>query len=286
MQKIILCITEVLPLLWWHVFDSVTQREAKGVEGWIMKNRREDEAVSQMVGTILLLLIALAILSPVCMYYLSYPLPNPAPYARIVGTLEGRNRKLTGLGDYEEECDVVLTHRGGESLSLDSKVLITIGGTVESITFGDHLDSKAKEDGIWGIGERLVFPCRDITNLQVEITVVDTVSDSVIFMGIFQDETLVTTQGTFNIQYNSSTLCMDYDFKEYGSGRVRFAYKNQSEESWTYTSWIPRSGRGFYHKRVTELSCETTYLYKAQLKYDSTIVAGETKSFTTGDCLT
>lgn len=179
-----------------------------------------------------------------------------------------------------------MTHRGGESLALDSKVLIPIGGTAGSITVGDHLDYKAKEDGRWGIGEQLVFLCRDITNLRLEITVVDTVSDSVIFAGIFQEETLVTTQGTFNVQHNGATLCMDYDFKEYGSGRVRFAYKNQGEESWTYTPWIPRSGRGFYHLTVVGLSCETTYLYKAQLKYDSTIVTGETESFTTSDCLT
>lgn len=253
--------------------------------GMVMKIKREDEAVSEIVGTILLLLIAMAVLSSVYMYVLSYPLPNPAPHVEIVGTLEGRNRILTGLGTYEEECDIVLTHRGGESLSLlDLKVLIAIDNTVENITIGDYLDSKSKEDGRWGIGEQLVLPARDITNLQIEITVVDTVSDSVIFTGIFQEETLVTTQDVFNVQYNGSTLCMDYDFKEHGSGSVRFAYKKQSEENWMYTPWIPRWGRGFYHRRSTELSCETTYLYKAQLEYDSTIVTGEARSFTTGDC--
>jgi len=246
-----------------------------------MNNKRMGKAVSEIVGTILLLLIAVAILSSVYMYVLSYPLPSPASYARIAGTLEGRNRRDTGLGTYEEECDIVLIHRGGESLPLDSKILITIGSTVDNITIGDCLDSKSKEDGKWNVGEQLVFQCRDVTNLQIKIIVIDTVSDSVIFMGIFQDETLVTTQDTFNVQHNSATLCMDYDFKEYGSGRVRFTYKNQSEENWMYTPWIPRSDRGFYHMAVVGLSCETIYLYKSQLKYDSTIVTGETKSFTT-----
>lgn len=245
---------------------------------------REDEAVSQMIGTILLLLIALACLSLVYMYVLTYPLPNPAPNVEIIGTLEGRNRILTGLGTYEEECNIVLIHHGGESLPLDSKILIDVGSTMENIIVGDYLDSKSKEDGVWGIGEQLVFLCEDITNYQIEIIVVDTVSDSVIFTGTFQETTMVTTQDIFNVQHNGATLCMDYDFKEYGSGRVRFAYKNQSEGSWTYTTWIPRLGRGFYHKTVIGLSCETIYLYKAQLKYDSTIVAGGTQSFTTG-CL-
>ena len=251
-----------------------------------MKIEREDRAISQIVGAILLLLIALSILSTVYMYVLFYPLPNPASCVEIVGTLEGRNRVLTGLGTYEGECNVVLTHRGGESLPLDSEILMAIGGIMENITVGDCLDDKSKEDRVWGIGERLVFPAKDITNHQMVITFIDTLSDSVIFTGVFQEETLVTTQGTFNVQHNGATLCMDYDFKEYGSGRVRFAYKNQSEKSWTYTPWIPRLGRDFYHRMVVGLSCETTYLYKAQLQYDSTIVTGGTNSFTTSDCLT
>lgn len=249
-----------------------------------MKNKKNG-AVSEIVGTVLLLLIALAFLSSVYVYVLSYPMPNPAPHVEIVGTVEEWNMiDTTGLGNYEEYCDIVLTHRGGESLPLDSEILIDIGGTVDNTTVGDYLDSKSKEDGRWGIGERLVFQCGDITLLCIEIIVIDTVSNSVVFMGIFQESTMVATLGVFNVQPDGATLCMDYDFQEHESGRVRFAYKNQSEENWSYTPWIPRSGTGFYHRRVDELSCETTYLYNAQLKYDDTIDTGGTQSFTTSDC--
>lgn len=251
-----------------------------------MKIRREDEAVSQMIGTVLILLIAVACLSSVYMYVLSYPLPNPAPNVEIVGTVERRNMIDTGLGNYEEYCDIVLTHRGGDLLPLNLKISVVKGNTTEYITVEDYLDSESKDDGVWGIGERLVYPANDITLLRIEIIVIDTVSDSVIFRGIMQKETMVATLGVFNVQPDGATLCMDYDFREYDSGRVRFAYKNQIEESWAYTPWIPRSGTGFYHRRVDELSCETTYLYKAQLKYDDdTIDTGGTQSFTTGDCL-
>lgn len=251
-----------------------------------MKIRREDKAVSQMMGTVLLLLIAVACLSLVYMYVLTYPLPNPVPRVEIVGTVERRNMiDTTGLGNYEEYCDIILTHRGGEPLPLDSKILIAIGSTMENITVGEYLDSESKDDGVWGIGERLVYPANDITLLRIEIIVIDTVSDSVIFTGIMQKEMMVATLGVFNVQPDGATLCMDYDFREHDSGRVRFAYKNQSEENWAYTPWIPRSGTGFYHRRVDELSCETTYLYKAQLKYDDTIDTGGTQSFTTGDYL-
>jgi len=56
-----------------------------------MKVRKWDKAISEVFGTLLLLAIALAALSLVYMYTLSYPLPVSAPYAEIVGTLEGDN---------------------------------------------------------------------------------------------------------------------------------------------------------------------------------------------------
>ena len=171
-------------------------------------------------------------------------------------------------------------------MPLDLKISIAIGDTIEIKTVGDCLDNKSEEDRAWGVGEQLVYTAKDITNYWINVIVIDTVCDSVIFTGIFQESTMVTTQDVFNVQHNGATLCMDYDFKEQGSGRVRFAYKKQSEENWTYTIWLPRIGRSFYHFTVVGLSCETTYLYKAQLKYDSTVVNGETNSFMTGDCLT
>ncbi|MCK5113024.1 MAG: type IV pilin, partial [Thermoplasmatales archaeon] len=86
--------------------------------------KKEDKAISQIIGAILLLLIALAILSLVYMYVLSYPLPNPAPYVDIVGSLE--------------EGNITLLHRGGESLDLDTEVRLTIGGIPKNITVGDY----------------------------------------------------------------------------------------------------------------------------------------------------
>ncbi len=75
---------------------------------------------------------------------------------------------------------------------------------------------------------------------------------------------------------------MVYNFGDYGSGNLRFAYKKQSETNWEYTNWNPKTGDGIYHKRVTGLSGETTYLFRAELEYEgTTIVSGLVKSFTT-----
>jgi len=246
--------------------------------------KESDSAISQILAACLLLIMALAILSMVYMYYLSYPLPDSPPYVDISGTVEGRTRYLTGLGTYEEYFYLILTHRGGESLPLGVNVEISVSNRSETKTIGEYLESEYTEDGLWGIGEQMILRAENITNNQVTIIVYDSKSDYVLFMGTFQSESYVTTQGTFNVQDDGATLMMDFDFKEYGSGRVRFAYKQASEESWSYTNWKSESGRDFYHKRVDGLPCNTYFDYKAEIKFDSIIESGKVESFRTLVC--
>lgn len=91
----------------------------------------------------------------------------------------------------------------------------------------------------------------------------------------------VTTQDASAVDENNATLNMTYDFKDYGSGEVRFAYK-VSDSAWvSYTAWVSTNESGYYSKPITGLSNSTTYYFKAQLKYDSTVIEGTEKSFTT-----
>ncbi|MCK4332977.1 MAG: hypothetical protein KAV40_05295 [Thermoplasmatales archaeon] len=126
------------------------------------------------MGTLLLLAIALAALSLVYMYVLSYPLPDSAPYVEIVGSLEDGN--------------IVLLHCGGENLDLDTELLVNISNTTYVTTVGNYLDSKSKENGAWDIGERVVYtPTVDITNLYVEAAVIDRETNSMLMTGILQE---------------------------------------------------------------------------------------------------
>jgi len=252
--------------------------------GWKLRFKKSDDAVSQMMSTSMLLVIGLAITSMIYSYYLSYPPPNSPPNIDIVGTLEERTRYLTAIGDYEEDCDIILTHRGGESLPTEDEVLITIGDNYVCKIIGECLDSESKKDGLWNIGERLIFTAEDITNYQLYVSIYDISTQYILFQAVFQKNTYITTQSTFDVQHNGATLCMDYDFKEHLSGKVRFAYKNQSEPDWSYTPWIPRSGRDFYHKRVEGLSCTTMYLFKGEIKYNDIIESGNVNSFITNEC--
>ncbi|MCK5259020.1 MAG: type IV pilin N-terminal domain-containing protein [Thermoplasmatales archaeon] len=252
-----------------------------------MKIKRADDAVSEIIGTVLLLMIVVAVFSGISIFVLAPPSDIPQPFVTIVGKVEEMDGVVEDLGNLDETADVVLIHRGGKSISLDSKILMTIGSTIVNMTVGNCLDAKSKEDGAWTIGEQIVYPIGNETYLHVEITIVDVTSNSVIFMGVVQTGSMIVTKNVFNVQHNASTLIMGYDFEDYGSGRLRFAYKKQSEDNWEYTAWNPNTGDGIYHKRVAELSCETTYLFRAELKYEgTTIVSGVAKSFTTSDCLT
>ena len=253
-----------------------------------MKIKRTDDAVSEIVGTVLLLMIVVVVFSGIYIIVLTPPSDTPQPFVTIVGKVEGMEGGVVeNLGNLDETPYVVLIHKGGESIPLDSKILMTIGSTIVNVTVGNCLDAKSKEDGAWTIGEQIVFPIGNETHLHVEITIVDATSNSVIFMGVVQTESMIVTKSVFNVQHNASTLIMGYNFEDYGSGRLRFAYKKQGEANWEYTAWNPKTGDGIYHTRVTELSCETTYLFRAEIEYEgTTIVSGVAKSFTTSDCLT
>ena len=134
-----------------------------------MKNR-VNEAVSDIVGTVLLLGMTIALFSVLCVGVLSYPSSPSEPAVNLVGTINDGN--------------LYLEHCGGEALDLDTKVIITIEGNPPvsvSIRVGDYLTEGANK---WSIGEGLVYPISEpIDGKQVRITVVDTESNSVIMLG-------------------------------------------------------------------------------------------------------
>ena len=133
--------------------------------------KRTNIAVSEILGTMLLLVIAVSSFNVLYYFVLSAPTPTPAPIVEISGTMD--------------ENQIILMHRGGEALGLDTVVFVTIGGSKQSFTVGDFLDNESKEDGVWGLGERMVYPPgEDVWGLQVEVSVVDVESNSIVLSGI------------------------------------------------------------------------------------------------------
>jgi FlaG/FlaF family flagellin (archaellin) len=239
-----------------------------------MKFKRDNMAVSEIIGTILLLTIAVFIFSAL---YISILLPvffpdsNSAPVSvDIIGTLEGNT--------------IILEHRGGDKLALDSMFLVTVGGIEQEFKVGDYLNIESKEDGYWTVGERIVFPAGDTAGIQVEITIIDGDSNYVALFGILQDgeiytDPTVTTLDATEITTSSAKLWMNYYLKGH-SGFVCFSYK-PSVGSWTNTSWQAKSDGGSYNEIVSGLNPCERYYFKAQLKYDTVEIEGPENNFTT-----
>ena len=91
----------------------------------------------------------------------------------------------------------------------------------------------------------------------------------------------VTTQAATNITTNSATLNTNYTVGDFSPVEVRFAYKKSANSAWSYTNWVSKSGSGTYAESFTGLDFNTEYEFKAQLKYDDTVIEGTTLQFTT-----
>ena len=137
-----------------------------------MNSRKADEAVSELMGAMLLLLVAVSVFSVISLNTLSGISLEEHPLVTIVGALEDNN--------------IILTHRGGESLPLESEVVFTIAVTQLNFTAGQLLDNKSKQDGLWTVGELLVYSGTNLSGLRVEATVVDVKDDTTLLMGILQ----------------------------------------------------------------------------------------------------
>lgn len=175
-----------------------------------MKIKNSDEAISEIVGTILLLGIAVILFSALFIFVLSSPFTPSSPSANLIGFVEGNN--------------VIIEHHGGDSLDLDTtEILIRKGYDGTRVNAGDYVDD-TNGNGKWDIGERLVYSFNgSITGWQIETDIIDQLSNSIVMSGILQRETertipIVTTRDATDIKDNSAKLWMDYDFKDYSPG--------------------------------------------------------------------
>jgi len=91
----------------------------------------------------------------------------------------------------------------------------------------------------------------------------------------------ITTKATTTITTNSATLNMLYTVGDFSPIEVCFAYKKSTSSAWSSTGWVSKSGSGTYAAPLTGLSSSAKYDFKAQLKYDSTVIEGTTLQFTT-----
>lgn len=144
-----------------------------------MRNKRWNYAVNEVLGTALLLAMAVMLFSLVQLTIFTYPYEPSPPSVSLVGTTE--------YNETIDERHIIIQHIGGEALSLDTKILITVNGEPEPETTVEHgLDHDSKENNLWNIGEKYIYPDNRVTDERVEVSVVDVESNTIIMRGTLQ----------------------------------------------------------------------------------------------------
>ncbi len=146
-----------------------------------MRNLQNTHAVSETIGEILLLAIAVTSISVLYTQLSEAPGPQDTANVTIVGKME------QGFPVFELQR--------GESLAPDTKIIITVAGYERKIFFLNQSLGRESTDSNWHIGERIILPKEDITGLQVEATIVDQTTNSIVFWGMLQDGFVLPTRG-------------------------------------------------------------------------------------------
>ncbi|MDX1534038.1 MAG: type IV pilin N-terminal domain-containing protein, partial [Thermoplasmata archaeon] len=141
--------------------------------------------VSEVIGSILVLLITVIIFSTIVLWVFTLPAPTAAGNAGLTGDLEGRFVGGSWSGAY-----VNLTHLGGDSLlDTNTRIYLTIDNTTHTFrTQGSHFDGvSVKPYGVtgdvhWNIGESWTYLNETIPQTaQISVLVVDVVRGTVVW---------------------------------------------------------------------------------------------------------
>jgi len=91
----------------------------------------------------------------------------------------------------------------------------------------------------------------------------------------------VTTQAATDITIFSALISMTYTTGNFSAVEVRFSVKRAADVTWFHEAWVSRTGDGSYTHVLTDLSANTEYEFRAQLRYDGTVIEGDVRRFFT-----
>ena len=137
------------------------------VNFWLGVNNNKI-GVSEIVGTMLLLLISIGLFSVVYLSVYSISEPVPAPSVNIIGTIDLQNNQI------------VFYHLGGNTISGNGQLIIQKGEIEKISTLSSYIGKE------WKIGESLVLPIINDNDDYIAAKIVDHESNSVISNAILQ----------------------------------------------------------------------------------------------------
>jgi uncharacterized repeat protein (TIGR02543 family) len=167
---------------------------------------------------------------------------------------------------------------GGDAIDVAAKGAYAEGATV-------RINAVANPG--YGFGNWTANPTVTFSNATAAETTFTMLDQAVTVTAHFEDVTpptdvpTVTTEAATDISTYAGSVHMSYTMGGFSSVEVRFACKRSTDPVWFYTVWVSRTTDGNYTEVLTSLISETGYEFKAQLKYNDTVIEGTTRQFTT-----
>ena len=170
---------------------------------FLMNHDKQNNAVSEILGTILLLAIAVTAIGVIYYQVFSIPPPNNPLTVTIVGSIEGNT--------------LVFEHQKGESLSLDTKITLHMNIINDTFMVDHYLDTKAREDGEWNIGERVIYPLSyNLQNIQnhfiSHLHIADVENNELVFIASLDVYPETDLGITMNAAYDSLAIGSEVNF--------------------------------------------------------------------------
>jgi len=139
----------------------------------MIQNIRSKQAVSEVIGVVLLLGMTVSLYTILNSNISTFSFSSPAPIVNLIGTIDKKNNMI------------YLEHNGGESLEGITNVRIIIGSNTYLKTIYDLLID-TNNDYKWNFGETLRFSFNgiNITGKYVQVIVID--ANSMLLSAVLQ----------------------------------------------------------------------------------------------------
>jgi FlaG/FlaF family flagellin (archaellin) len=146
------------------------------------KKRHSNQAVSEVVGVILLLGITIGLFGFLNYVVFSFSFQPSAPSVNLIGSIDIKNNKI------------IIEHNGGESLDGNTDVIVTIGNKPpdkENVSYLiNHPTSltwnfnKINTDNKWNLGETVQYYYKS-GDTNIRVIVIDTTTNTLILSTVF-----------------------------------------------------------------------------------------------------
>ena len=123
-------------------------------------------AVSQVLATVLLLVMSVSSFSTLYFTFLTTDILPSSPSSNIVGTIQNNS--------------LILEHRGGDYLSLETEVILETNNRSREyflIKDNDFMLNSSKDNNRWNLGEKVTFSLQNLTDFKrfdtLDVSVID-----------------------------------------------------------------------------------------------------------------